>query len=752
MQRRALLIGASRYGNGFIDLPADADVALMRQTLLRRNFSVEIADDATTGNATLLDRKIVEFCASSASGVSIVYFSGHGMSVDQQDWIIPAGVNREDAVASVNQRVPTDQSHRVAGGGVVLFIVDACRDEDQMNRSGQSSWSTSSVANRSSNFFRLFGCSAGEACHVLRSGHEGKNISLFTKALSIALSLDSPVDSLDDLRDAVTRVCKRLGQEANPRLPVQSPRVNFAGDRPTAEDDPLRLRLFADRVSGPVSFGPDKLNCLVIDSEHAQHDAGPLLSERVNQAFSKAGAAIWREFRDAFDGVAVVDGSVRKISASYEPAARVIDVRSIAEIFDSDASLQQTVLAAMQADLAFFDVSRFEPGVMFLIGVRAAVRRGVTLCSHGLGWREGKPLDKPFNLSDLQIFSHVRVNSVGPDPVVQRFADGIQQGFRQLKHQPRYQDLPAFEALRELGPGADASGTIPWDAFVLMLCSFREEHLKGWLYVRGKLEDALQARGTQSPSVQRLIDTGSPQLVSQALYEGIRRASACIVDWSYYSPSTFLELGVRLVVSPWGAMQIIDERFLPGAELAPLVQPANPALGPEFRQLTMMVKRFEPKPYRIGGGAPFDALLAELVDRRPFDEEEPSYNRIHRLIQNEIASTSPAMPRVFDMMRRAADTLSDAQQDRRAASQVLFSGNGHVKRDRETAALEYRIAAWLYLEHRAAARSRPEGDGLRELHKSLGQIVATALYETGDDDDFRMAEHIERLSKSETSS
>jgi len=397
MPGRALLIGASNYGKntGFINLPADRDVELMRQTLLKRNFTVEVANEPTTQNATLLDQRIAEFCEGSDTGVSIVYFSGHGISVGQQDWIIPAGVRREDAVASTNQRVPTDLSNRVAAThatGLVLFIVDACRDEDQTAKGSQSAWSTSSVARRDTNFIRLFGCGAGEACHVLHKGHDGEDISLFTKALSIALSPESPVDTLEELRDAATRECKRLAENANPRLPVQKPYVNSPGDRPTAEDDFLRLRLFAERLAEPALFEPDKLNCLVIESEHASYETGQSLSNRVTHAFSKAGAAIWKDFRDVINGAVFADGSVRNVAAKYDPAARVIDVRPILDIFSSNASLEQAVLAVVRADLAFFDVSRFEPGVMFLIGVRAAVRRGVTVCSHGCDWHEGEPL------------------------------------------------------------------------------------------------------------------------------------------------------------------------------------------------------------------------------------------------------------------------------------------------------------------------------------------------------------------------
>jgi hypothetical protein len=767
MSGRALLIGASRYGKdtGFIDLPADRDVELMRQTLRERNFEVEVADELTASNATLLDRKIAEFCANDDVGAKIVYLSGHGMSLGGQDWIIPAGVSREDAFNSANQRVPTDLSKRVAAnddGDIVLFIVDACRDEDQTGK-GQSLWSKSATASGDRKFIRLFGCSALEACHVLRKGHDGEDISVFTKALSIALAPDSPVETLNQLWSAAIRECKRLAKEANPTLPVQNPSVNIAGDQATPDDDPLSQPVFGDRVSESLSFEPGKLNCLVIESEHASYDAGQSLSNRVSHAFANAGATIWKEFRSALSDVEFVNRSIRTLPTDYHPSLCVIDVQSVVEAFGSDESLEQAVLAAVKADLAFFDVSRFEPGVMFLLGVRASSRRGVTLCSYGCGWHEGEPLNKPFNLSDLQIFSHSQISNLDPDPVVQRLLEAIKSGFRQLKRQPRYQDLPAYDALRELGPGAGASGTIPSHEYLLMLCSFHKDHLNGWLYVQRKFKEALQDRGVESPRVQRLIDSGSPQLVSQALYENIRRASACVMDWSYYSPSAFLELGVRLIVSPWGALQIIDDLFVPGGKLAPRIRPAGSPHdrewqtedlppGPELRQLGKMAKRFEPAPYHLGGKGSFKGLIDLLVQRQPFDENEPDYNRLHRLVQNEIGSVSPALPAVQDLMSRAADTLSDAEQDKRAAAQVLFSGNPDVKRDRERAALEYRISGWLYLEHRVGARSRPEGDRLREAHKKLGQVLAAALYETGRDDDFLLAQKIERLLNSEKDS
>src|SRR3954470_4650978 len=92
--RRALLIGAERYGQGFPSLPsAKNDVALMREALQRCGFHVDICPDENVRNAAALDKTIRDFCRSCQTGdVHVVYFSGHGMLVDGTDCIIPASV------------------------------------------------------------------------------------------------------------------------------------------------------------------------------------------------------------------------------------------------------------------------------------------------------------------------------------------------------------------------------------------------------------------------------------------------------------------------------------------------------------------------------------------------------------------------------------------------------------------------------------------------------------------------------------
>jgi hypothetical protein len=65
-----------------------------------------------------------------------------------------------------------------------------------------------------------------------------------------------------------------------------------------------------------------------------------------------------------------------------------------------------------------------------------------------------------------------------------------------------------------------------------------------------------------------------------------------------------------------------------------------------------------------------------------------------------------------------------------------------MKQDRERAALEHRIAAWLYLEHRMKAGGPAADDSLRKMHRELGQLTAGALYDSDAEGDFELAELI----------
>jgi hypothetical protein len=110
--RRALLIGATNYGAGFAPLPAVAtDLGLVDRALQARGYEVTVLSQGATESATELINAIEEFCAKcERDNVHVIYFSGHGMLLGNDDCIIPAGADLERVVRRSDLRVPTDLS------------------------------------------------------------------------------------------------------------------------------------------------------------------------------------------------------------------------------------------------------------------------------------------------------------------------------------------------------------------------------------------------------------------------------------------------------------------------------------------------------------------------------------------------------------------------------------------------------------------------------------------------------------------
>src|SRR5262249_30292751 len=161
-------------------------------------------------------------------------------------------------------------------------------------------------------------------------------------------------------------------------------------------------------------------------------------------------------------------------------------------------------------------------------------------------------------------------------------------------------------------------------------------------------------------------------------------------------------------------------RYLPGSGQALRIKGPNDETGPELKQIALMKEQLDPVSYRTGENRSFKELVDALVSRRPFDEVDPEYNWVHRKVREAIEPVSVSYPAVHTALRRTADSLNNSMQQRTESSQILFSASKDMKRDRERAALEHRIGAWLYLEYRLKARSRPPDDTLKKLYLELG--------------------------------
>lgn len=489
------------------------------------------------------------------------------------------------------------------------------------------------------------------------------------------------------------------------------------------------------------TFDPNALHCVVVGSELLAAAAGreqlPTLVRKV-LADHEAGSAIWTSFVGARQGATLVDGSRRELSLTYSVGNVKLAAFTVIDSFTNKASLDLAIRLLVEADLVLFDVTGFEPGVMLLLGVRAATRRGVSVTSHGGGWEEGVWTrgDRPFNLSDLALSSHTPSETlVGADPRVDRFAERVRTGFEQLARQPFYRDLPVYDALRQLGSAHDAWNTIPLDQEVLVLCSYAETYFHTWRDVLNQqLKDALFEMG-MSTNVYRLQDVPTPQVVSQSLYERIRRCAGCVADWTGSSPSTFFELGVRMTVSPWSVVQIVSEDWLQ----------TKKAGGAE--QINLMRQLLDPMTYRDNGDDNIGRRIADRLLQLRSQIVGSAGHQVRRVASVALGRVEERLLDLHDQLRTDADALSNTDVDQ-DIPQSLFYEVRDIKMDRERSALERRLAAWLYLEHRLDAGRLDMSDPRWARWRNLGIAVAVDLYAADAEADRVLADSIsERIAQ-----
>ncbi len=759
--RKALLLGAAKFGAGFSDLPAvNNDIQILKEALMRCGFEVVVASDEAMSNAATMDAAIREFAETGAPrDFRLIYYSGHGVRLAQEDWIIPKGMKRHLAITSPNQRVSTDIGVTVEHSqtGFVLFVIDACRDERDspiQKDANEDRWGADIDAGR---FMRLYGCRKGEMAQILTKGDDTPlPVSIFTRALADTLGMDAAPRSLSGLLAPLKASCCALAKNAG-RM-VQNPRLSQEEEQSADTQLLMEMEIFRHdtepggeveaSMSGWANFDPNKFHSVVVLSERQSRPAserkdgwGP--RDLMSSALSgKRRRRIWDSFRGYADGLDLV-GRTRVLSEDFTPDDFQASVLSMPEVFEDSDSLELATRLIAEADLVLFDVTGFEPGSMLLLGIRAAARRGVTICSVGDGWREGEPMpDTPFNLRDLNFNSHTPAGMyTGANPVVEQFVKRVVSGFRQLAKNPNYLDLPVYDSLRQLGSDISAFSSIDLEDEVLVLCSYSETFFTCWEYLREGLEQELSELGKE-PLVHRLIDLPTPQLVSQHLFERIRRTAACVVDWSEYSPSAFMETGVRLAVSRWGVVQVVESKHQAGQEKAPKLELPNGHPDP-LRQIAKMQNLFQPITYSFDGTktANFDEVADRLVNATGVDQVNPNHKLVYDAVTQAVRATKEAFLAIDEELDQKADAIHHRIQRSEGGTQQMHMDQA-LSSDAQMSALERRLAAWFYLHERVRAYELDKDDMRRKRYVKLGRAVITDLYKSDSDYDFDLAEAI----------
>ena len=540
----------------------------------------------------------------------------------------------------------------------------------------------------------------------------GALYTLFTGALLEALADATqglPRLSLLDLRDAVaSRVSvrpevhspdQRHGDVAAVRLfPVA--RGGVAGD-------------YAARAEGvqdafaPASFAmPDSLVALVVSVQPpagSDADAAPPLLDYVRSALESYSDGILgaANHHRAATGCA----AVQPVEGDNGIGGCVLAELAVERALRDRPALQAAIAALCHAEIAVFDITGFDAGVMFLLGVRAVARRGVTLVSVGGDYQVGGVLHVPFNLQLLNLSAHSlkQQRAGGEMQPASLIGHKLQQGFLDLAQLPHYLDTPSFDAVRQLGVASDAYRPVPPVDKVLVLCPFSADYAeRNWgqyldRNLRSRLKQTLlKPYPGAEPVIERLLDVRTPRLVAQTLFEAIRLTELCLIDWTGLRPNVMFEAGVRMAVNPLGAVHIVehDEHDSPclGAAVTP--------------QVAGLLRLFEPVAYtcRPGVTEPYKRMTAAFEASQQANRQGELgfvYAAVGAAFDHR---TQPvALPLVDDLLRQA-DLLESDDQESTGISPTLFHEvNRPLVAAARRAAAERRLAAWTYLNQRWTA-------------------------------------------------
>jgi hypothetical protein len=384
----------------------------------------------------------------------------------------------------------------------------------------------------------------------------------------------------------------------------------------------------------------------------------------------------------------------------------------ITEALENRARWLRFVQAICAAPVMIIDVTKFEPAVMLMLGIRAVVKRGITVT---ITWDEISPEKMamfPFNIKETKLISFAdseEQDTKSPQHPANRMGQAILDGLTQLTGYPGYLDLPAYDAVRCPEPkarttdktrsGSDTQGEVKKADLqdgqavqtvqdtVLMLCPFRPEYEKTWRYISNAISKVA------IKDMVRMLDIMSPRLVGQALYEHIRWSHCCIVDWTHWRPNVFFELGVRLACSNVGPVCLIDERITDGT-----------VDDPPPIQRDQLIRLLDPIKYKHKGSLePFKQAwqrYQSYVKKWPTSMPESTleHDETYRTIAFEAFDwkQESIIKAPHEELRDSVETRLGKTPQTDGKYPALFSSHPEFLKELQRNAAERLIAAWYY--------------------------------------------------------
>ena len=429
------------------------------------------------------------------------------------------------------------------------------------------------------------------------------------------------------------------------------------------------------------------------------------------------------------------------------------------KVLSSPGAFARAVEQVCRADLAIFDLTSFEPAVMILLGIRAVIRRGLTVClagEHDPSWPGAEP---PFHLREVSLVT---------PPSRTALLARIQEGIRQLDQSgDRYSDLPCFDLIRAVPPDPEQRQARAFDArqnpSILALVPFDPDYVKrNWKQIEEDLPEIAWDTTTnlhpemdevQRPKLSRTLDLDSPRVVSAQLFEAIRLTDFCLVDLTSARPNVLFELGVRLAANRLHPVVVEDQTYRQDVygtadasaeagwlknvngqleKLRRLLQPVEYAPGREGVFIQMVERHLE---FRRLLQKPEDpraqSLLGGLPPAGTYDLAWP-----HAVAGHEVV-TIPVPER---LQAGGEELLVDQTLGLR---HLIYPTKHDLTDAAERTGLEYLVAAWLYLHFRKQAGGSTD-TALAGRYDELTDNLIIRLLQTGEPSDAAFAARLEQ--------
>ncbi len=559
------------------------------------------------------------------------------------------------------------------------------------------------------------------------------------------------------LSDALTRPAEELAGQLRHWGPLclEDLRVLAGGELVAEEDSPAYL---VGLVPSPLAWPRtrrtrDSLDnwCAVISESDARVPVGDSVGRVVSR---------------------IANYSLPALNRAYLRSRLAIELRGhphellAGKVMSSPGAFAHAIEQVCRADLAIFDLTNFEPAVMILLGVRAVIRRGLTVCvagRHDPPWLGAEP---PFHLREVSL-----ITPPDRDALLAR----MQEGIRQLALSGTdYRDLPCFDLIRAVPPDPEQRRTRAFDAknnpSILALVPFDADYVgRNWRQIKQDLPEVArdmtsgprpQAEGVQQakqpprPVLQRTLDLDSPRVVSAQLFEAIRLTDFCLVDLTGARPNVLFELGVRLAANRLHPVVIVDPRYHEAGDGGEAGRADAEWLGKVGRQFGMLRQLLRPVEYMPTTQGVFTQMVERHLEFRRL-LQDPSEDPWAESLLGSLPPTG-----VYDLVWRHAvagdEVVTTPVAERLAAGgeELLVSqtlGRRHLiyptahplTEAAERTGLEYLIAAWLYLHFRKQAGGGADA-ALAKSYDALTDKLVVQLDDTREPSDASFRAQLER--------